>query len=441
MIPRAVPVSPGDQSCVASGGGDRTRDLGPLHSGQTVAIVGGGPAGASCAIGLKRLAAEREIDLNVLLYETKNFESEQQYNQCAGLLSPPIAEVFRERLGVRFPDELVQREITDYLFHGSVETIRLSGGTEPSLAVRRVQFDRYLLREAVKRGVRIMRERVQDFETKPYGVYIFSESSSRLADAVVGAFGLDDGAARAFGRAVGYKPPPCIETLVTKIHPPEGQMARHGQSVYAFLPPIRKVEFAAIIPKGNHLTVVVAGNRLTTEAMDELLGWPPVREIVRLQDCQGQHLQYHKGRFPASLAKRIYGQRYVIVGDAAGLVRPFKGKGVTTACVTGHLAALTMMNFGIGKSAMRQFYAECHELVDDIFFGRIVRLLARIAQRSRAADELIRLARKDDGLRAAMYCCVSGDGAFRRMLAEAAGFGRAMRVGVSVVRGLLTRPQ
>ena len=256
----------GNQRTTSSSG-----DLGPLGHGQTVAIIGGGPAGASCAIALGNLAAERKIDLKVLLYEAKDFDSEQQYNQCAGVLSPPIEEFLTGQLHVRFPDELVQRTITDYLFRGTTETIRLAGGHEPSRALRRVQFDRYLLGEAAKRGTEVLHERVQQLEIHRRGVHVFSESSTRQVDAVVGAFGLDAGAADAFSSATAYRPPPCIDTLVTKFHPPEAGLAAHGQTAYAFLPPIRRVDFAAIIPKGNHLTVVVVGRKLSIETMDQVL--------------------------------------------------------------------------------------------------------------------------------------------------------------------------
>jgi flavin-dependent dehydrogenase len=216
-------------------------------------------------------------------------------------------------------------------------------------------------------------------------------------------------------------------------------MLRHGQTVYAFLPPIAGVEFAAIIPKGNHLTIVIAGSKLGNEAMDKLLEWKPVRDIVRREECQEQQLEYYEGRFPASQGRHIYGERYVTIGDAAGLVRPFKGKGVTTACVTAHRAAVTMIEFGIGKHAMRRFYAECRDLVEDIFFGRIVRALVHLAHRSGAVDEVIRQARNDPALRAAMHCCISGEGAFQTMFAEATSLGRAWRVSAPIVGGLLRR--
>jgi flavin-dependent dehydrogenase len=160
---------------------------------------------------------------------------------------------------------------------------------------------------------------------------------------------------------------------------------------------------------------------------------------VRREECREQPPQYHKGRFPTSLARRIHGERYLIIGDAAGLVRPFKGKGVTTACLTGHLAAMTMLDCGTGEDAMHRFYADCRHLTDDIFYGRIVRKVVRVARGAGIVDDLIRQAHRDAALRAAMYCCVSGEGTFRHMLAGTVGAGRGLRMAAAILRGLYKR--
>lgn len=413
--------------------------LGPLRDGQTVAVIGGGPAGASCAIALKRLAHERGMHLRVLLYEAKDLDSGKQFNACAGVVSPPIVTLLEEGLGVPFPHHLVQREITEYLLTGETESIRLSGDTDPSLALRRVEFDRYLFRAAIERGVEVVRARVTDLEISSTEARIFSESGYAAADAVVGAFGLDAGTGDAFGRATGYRRPACIDTLITKLHPPPEQMARHGKTAYVLLPPAPRIEFAAVIPKGDHLTIILAGKRLSTDAMDNLLDWGPLRRIVSLDECREKRPEYYYGRFPVAQARHFWGDRYITVGDASGLVRPFKGKGVTTAVITGRLAARTMMDVGIGASGVRRFAVACGELSTDILYGRLVRHAVGMARRAGAIDELIRAAGDDDGLRAAMYCCVSGEGSFRSMLANSVRLGRVWRVVQAVGRGLLRR--
>lgn len=127
------------------------------------------------------------------------------------------------------------------------------------------------------------------------------------------------------------------------------------------------------------------------------------------------------------------------IGDAAGLVRPFKGKGVTTACLTGYLAAATMLDCGIGEDAMHRFYAECQHLTEDIFYGRIVHRLVRVARRAGMVDDLIRQAHRDAMLRTAMHCCISGEGTFRHMLAETVGVRRGLRMAGAMLRGLCRR--
>ena len=73
------------------------------------------------------------------------------------------------------------------------------------------------------------------------------------------------------------------------------------------------------------------------------------------QSIEPNHLVYFKGRFPRSLAHNYYGDRYVMIGDAAGLVRAFKGKGVTTAVMTGIRAAETILNHGISHQAQERW--------------------------------------------------------------------------------------
>ena len=63
-----------------------------------VLIVGGGPAGSSCALSLMRMARQAGRKVEVVLFEHKHFGA--HYNQCMGVLSPPIREILDRRLGL-----------------------------------------------------------------------------------------------------------------------------------------------------------------------------------------------------------------------------------------------------------------------------------------------------------------------------------------------------
>ena len=240
----------------------RLKSLGPLKQGSTVVVIGGGPGGTSCAIMLKKLAKELDKNIRVIIYEGKNFEQSVHYNQCAGVLSPPIVTILEGELGVKFPWHLVQKKISGYVLHSAKEEVLLTEDDEQTYTLRRITFDDYLLKQARKSGVEVIQSRVTEVEISPAGVMVYSESNNTKADAVVGAFGMDDGTARIFERVSRYRQPLFLSSIVTKIHPGEDFMDNFGDQIHAFLPPMSRIEFGAVTPKKNHLTINIAGLRI-----------------------------------------------------------------------------------------------------------------------------------------------------------------------------------
>ncbi len=92
-------------------------DLGPLPDGGTAVVIGGGPGGTATAIALKQGARTLGRNIRVLLVEGKQFSGERHHNRCAGVLSPPIADILENELGLPFPHHLSQRTITAYVLH------------------------------------------------------------------------------------------------------------------------------------------------------------------------------------------------------------------------------------------------------------------------------------------------------------------------------------
>jgi len=296
-------------------------------------------------------------DIEVCLFEPKEFGA--HYNQCAGVLLPPIQETLSRELGIVLPRELLQRRILGYILYSEHDAILLETerAGEATFAVRRVELDRFLLRSAEEAGVKVIPSRAYDLELQPDGVIIYCDSESLKAHVVVGAFGLEPTMGVAFFNRAGYQAPPCLETVVTKIHPSglDPIPGLLGDNIHVFLPPFRPVEFGALVPKGNHIAIIIAGRRMTTQDMQVFLELPQIRELLpdhyEVED-------YFKGSFPIGPAKRSFGDRYVIIGDAAGLVRPFKGKGIYSAILTGIRAARTILEGGLSREAFEGFYRE-----------------------------------------------------------------------------------
>jgi flavin-dependent dehydrogenase len=396
--------------------------LGPLVQGHVV-IIGGGPGGTACALALQRMAAEMGREIRITVVEGKQFVGEMHYNQCVGVLSPPLPELLWDHLGVKFPYLLFRSAISQYVIHTAREQITLTDKTQHSIALRRVQYDAFMLETVKKRGITVIPARAMDLEFHAEHVVVYTDNSPLEADVIVGAFGMDDGSTAMFNRLTPYRPPHALSSIVTKYHPSPEDMKTFGSSIHAFLPANPKIEFGGVTPKGNHLTINIAGSDVDADLMIAFLNQPEVREI--LPNFNGDiefnplELIFYKGRFPRSLAQGYYGDRYVLVGDAAGLVRAFKGKGVTSAVLTGIRAADTILKYGISEAAFYNHYCSVNkDITQDLPYGQIMRQFTIFLAHYRLLDPVLRAAKQSPQLQSALFDAVSAHAPYRQVIKQ-----------------------
>jgi len=398
------------------------QSLGPLEKGHVV-IIGGGPGGTACALALQRMAAEMNRSIQLTIIEGKQFVGEMHYNQCVGVLSPPLPQLLWENLGVKFPYHLSRSEISQYVLHTAREQITLSGNVEPSIALRRVQFDAYMLDQVKVRGITVIPARAYDLEFHADRTVVYTDNMPIEADVIVGAFGMDEGSSAMFSRLTPYHPPCAISSIVTKIHPPLEDIQAFGPRIHAFLPPNPKIEFGGVTAKKNHLTINIAGSNVNDVEMKKFLIQPEVLDVLPKNDHQGglnlPEMQFYKGRVPCSLARDYYGDRYVLVGDAAGLVRAFKGKGVTFAVLTGIRAAEAILQQGISRQAFQAHYSSANQdITSDFPYGRLMRFLTNFFSRYQLLDAVIRVAKNEPSLQAALFDAVSAHAPYRQVIQQ-----------------------
>ena len=241
--------------------------MSPLDNGSTIVIIGGGPAGASCAIKVKLLAIKKKIDINVIIVEPKIFGI--HFNQCVGVVSPGILPLLDD-LELKFPYELVQRKILGYHLNSDDEDIYLPSDKHDdiSFALRRNELDDFLIKTAKKHGVEIIQGEALAFDyssSEPRNKFIvYCNSNTLKCDFICGGFGVGNGIAREFFKAFGYRPPHILQTLITKINPKDASYIEDifGNNIRAFMPKYKPIEFGAMTPKGNHLTINVAGEKI-----------------------------------------------------------------------------------------------------------------------------------------------------------------------------------
>lgn len=406
-----------------------------------VVIIGGGPGGTACALALKRLADQMAKHVQVKLLEGKQFTGERHYNQCVGVLSPLLPSLLEDQLCIPFPHHLIRNEISGYILHTARETITLEEEDESaSLSFRRVQFDAYMLEQVKMQGITVLPARAVDLEFHDDRVVVYTENVPIETDVVVGAFGLDEGSAAMFSRLTDYRPPQALASIVTKYHPGQAGMVEFGTLIHAFLPAHPRIEFGAVTPKGNHLTINIAGNTVDVSLMRTFLDLPGVQAVLPNLAEAGVHdpndLRFFKGRFPRSLARGYYGDRYVVLGDAAGLVRAFKGKGVTSAVLTGIRAAETILKAGISESAFYQHYRLANQdIIADLPYGRVMRLVVILLSRYGLVDSVIRAAHQNPTLRSALLDAVSARAPYKLVVKKSL----QPKIGWSILHSLTSR--
>ncbi len=409
--------------------------LGPLFSGKTVVIIGGGTGGTACGIALKKIAKERGINLRVVLYEGKDIEHGRHYNQCAGVLSPPIAELMKENLGIDFPHTIVERDIRAYRLCNKGKSLLLTSSTHCSYAVRRSNWDQFMLNQAKQTGVEVIDCRVTNLESTAEGVIVYGENRTLRADVVVGAFGLDPGTVAIFNEWISYTSPVKMDTIVTNVHPEQAWMERFNEEIFAFIPPISNISFGAITPKANHLTINIAGSKVTARTMEKFLNLPEVRQwLPKGYDLKEIAEQCHKGQFPNRPAKLLFADRFVAVGDASGLVRPFKGKGITSACITGIAAAKVMMDYGISRKAFSAYHLACQPILSDRYYGWGMQRLTDLFRLTGSVDALLEQGKTDAGLRRTLFLSVSGEEPYQRIFLQGFQISRAIRLLKEIIK-------
>ncbi|HEY0380477.1 MAG TPA: FAD-dependent monooxygenase [Pyrinomonadaceae bacterium] len=395
-----------------------------LRDGSRVAVIGGGPGGAACAIRLLQTARARGLDLRVTVYEPKQFP--RHHNPCIGVLAPPTATLLRERLKVDLPPGMIKRTIKGYRLHGDRGEIELRAPVteDPALMVSRSEFDHLLLERAAAEGATVLSDRVTGLEFHPdnleHPVRVYSEGASRSADMVVAACGLDDGMLSVLEqvspRQFSYRrPQEYMHSIIIKLACDERLIEKrlHGE-IHAFLlSDLPRIEFGAITPKLDHVIVNVAGRHVRSTDMEDFLLHKQVRSLLPRYNLQ--QLSYYEGRAPVRHARHVHWDRFVAVGDATGWLRPFKGMGITTAIETGATAADVMMERGIDGAALAAYSLRLRYLTEDHYHGRALRRLCRIGMSTGVMDGVIELAKTNQELYTILYDTISGQYSYRRI--------------------------
>src|SRR5437016_9273416 len=337
-----------------------------------VAIVGGGPAGSSCA-AFCALAG-----LRALVLERGKFPREKVCGDC---LNPSCWSVL-EHLGVAQQVRALPHsklESVEFIgIDGHQVIVDLPNGEQCEISVKRCLFDDVLLKRACDVGAQIREETtVTSLANNGNWKIETATGESFSAQVLVGA----DGRNSTVARLCNLLPHPTRERVALQAHVPLPQ--NFGRRIV--------LQF---LPQGYSGQAPVNDAELNLC----LVGTPPT--ISELRQWAQRHFEIaadQSWRTITPLTRSTVPCRYenlFFVGDAARVVEPFTGEGIYYALRSGELAAAAIAKI-IGDKDRQFALREFARASAEMYWGRLwINRLARAAVLSpRIGSLFVRAAR------------------------------------------------
>jgi geranylgeranyl reductase family protein len=297
-------------------------------------VVGGGPGGSTVAWRLARGGSR------VLVLDAARFP---RVKLCAGWVTPAVLADL-EIDPAAYPETIQAFDTVSLTVAG--REYRTCFDRTASYGIVRAEFDTFLLRRAAAAGA-VVREgaRVRRVHRGPDGVVVETDSDSVTAPLVVGAGGHQCPVARTFGDIDPEEGVVVTQESETRVGAERLRALTPRYGTPELLPEPDFHGYGWYFSKGDFLNVGVG-------AMGGMA-------IGRRRDRMLAALQA-SGRLPSTLAltpfrghaytvrrhqpRRIAGERFLLVGDGAGLARDISGEGIGPAVRSAGLAAEAILS-------------------------------------------------------------------------------------------------
>jgi len=358
-----------------------------LQDGSRVAVIGGGPAGSLFTYFLLKMAEEIDLELEVDIFEPRFFSrcGPSGCNHCGGIVSESLVQILATE-GINLPAEVVQRGIESYVVHMDVGSVAIQSPAKESRIAALYRgngpreggdlqwesFDGYLQGLAVEKGAKIRHKLVTGVNWED-GKPRLTENDGTVStyDLVTVSAGVNSNFIKLLKDSPsGIEPPKTTRTYICEFKVGrDGVKEIMGNAMHVFLLSIPRLEFAALIPKGEFVTMVMLGDELDQELVHAFLNDPTVRRCFPTDAkpvvCSCSPL------INMGATKRPYGDRVVMIGDS-GVTRLYKD-GIGAAYRTAKAAASTAVFQGVSaESFEKNYWPACKAISSDNAIGKVI---------------------------------------------------------------------
>lgn len=295
-----------------------------------VLVVGGGPAGSTCAGRL------RQAGLDVLLLDKESFPRQKP---CAGWIPPALLEaagIDREE----YRQGRVLQEINSFrtgLMNGTSVVTRY--GRTVSYGILRSEFDHYLLQRSSVRQQ--LGEPVKTMNWKDGWWLVNERIRARL---LVGAGGHFCPVARRLGAKIGTEEVVVAQVAESPLSPEEGRMCsvRPDTPELFFCRDLKG--YGWLFRKGNVLNVGLGRMDMDNLARHTRDFCTLLRQHMDLPIRLTGGLQGHSYRlYGGEGRRRCVSDGVLLIGDAVGVAYPHSGEGILPSIESALLAAETIL--------------------------------------------------------------------------------------------------
>lgn len=388
-----------------------------LENGSRIAVIGGGPAGSFFSYFLLSMAKRVDLEISVDIYEPRDFNipGPQGCNMCGGVLYESLVQSLAVD-GINMPGEVVQRGIEFNMLHfdeGDVviqtplQEKRIAStfrgvGPRGLVQIKGGSLDSYLLRAALDQGARHIQKRVDDvrwrisedaaIDAKKLVQVKTQGGQFQTYDFLVVASGVNTALLKEFRNMdFGYEPPQTSKLVVREYFLGEEIVSRYFGSVFhAFLLDIPGLDYGAIIPKGDYITVCLLSSHaeLHADAIESFLNNPVVKRSLPQNFSLENPACLCGPRINVNGSKQPYGDRVIFIGDS-GVSRLYKD-GIGAAYRSAKVAAETAIFQGISASDFKKYYLSfCRKLERDNQIGKLIFKVAGLIPKTRSGQKAV----------------------------------------------------
>lgn len=360
-----------------------------LKDGSKIAVIGGGPSGTFFSYFLLDMAERIDLKLRVDIYDSRDFslDGPAGCNMCGGIISESLVQALATE-GIDLPPSVVQRGIESYMLHMDFGSVQIKTpthekrigaifrGTGPR-GIKETQwesFDGYLLGLAKDKGAHVIKGRLEKVAWNMGLPEIQMKGSTPLTYDLLGiATGVNSSALKLFeDLKQGYTPPKTTKTFICEYYLGRETIEKTlGNSMHTFLLDLPRLEFAAIIPKGDYVTACMLGKDIDKDLVQAFLTRPEVKKCMPKDWKWDKYVCQCMPRMNIKGSSQAFMDRTIFIGDCA-VSRLYKD-GIGAAYRTAKAAVSGAVFEGVSAESFRKFsWPTYKKLENDNKIGKII---------------------------------------------------------------------